>query len=230
MGGGSSYHERPLSNEEKQLYAQQTKYMQTIQPAIEKMVSTGLNNLNYVYTPDWNSMASNYTDELNNIISSNKDLTNGVLPSAYTSAKQNYYNNLYENTMGKGMANLAKSGVINSSRFNTTAKDWQGTLSDQMSKDYSTDMNLQNTLLNSRYNYLNGGLNANINMNNSSRENATDYFKAATGAQSSNTSALSAISNNENNRGYVTQDGAGFFGGLLGAASAASAYSGSRRP
>ena len=61
MGGGSSYHERPLSNEEKQMYAQQTKYMQTIQPAIEKMVSTGLNNLNDVYTPDWNSMASNYT-------------------------------------------------------------------------------------------------------------------------------------------------------------------------
>ena len=87
------------------------------------------------------------------------------------------------------------------------------------------DMNLQNTLLNSRYNYLNGGLNAKINLNNSSRENATDYFKAATGAQSSNTSALSAISNNENNRGYVTQDGGGFFGGLLGASSA---YSGLR--
>jgi hypothetical protein len=213
MGGGSEYHERPLSNEEKELYAQQTQYMKEINPAIQKLIDTGTSNLDNVYTPDWNNLYSNYNNEVNQLISSNKDLSNGNLPTAWTNAKTNYYNNIYQNTMGKGMAGLAKSGVINSSRFNTSAKDWQTTLSDQASKDYTTDMNTLNTLYNSRYNYLKSIPEAASTLNTNSRKNATDYFTAATGAQQGNTSALSAISNNENSRGYITQND-GLLGGI----------------
>lgn len=214
MGSKSTYHERPLSDEEKQLYAQQVQYMQTINPAIQKLVDAGTKNLDSVYTPDWNSLYSNYNTEVNNLISSNKDLSNGNLPSAWTNAKQNYYDTLYQNTMGNSMASLAKSGVINSSRFNTAAKDWQNTLSTQMSKDYTTDMSTLNDLYNSRYSYLKSIPDKASMINENSRKNATDYFTAATGAQQANTGALSAISGNESSRGYVTQSN-GLLGGIV---------------
>lgn len=219
MGSKSSYHERPLSPEERQLYAQQVQYMQTIQPGIDALIAKGMANIGKTYDPDWNKVYDTYSGNIQDILDRQSTLLKGELPSQWREAKQNYYNRLYENTMGKGLQKMAQSGVIGSSRMNTATNDWQKNLSDQMSKDYTNDVNLYNTLLNTRESWLQNGFNANAQAAEQSRRQATDYFAAATGAQGSNTNALSAIGKNNSDRGYITQSGGfgSFLGGLVGA-------------
>lgn len=221
MGGSKTeYHERELSPEEKQLYAQQVAYMQSIQPGINALINKGMQSLDQVYMPDWNKVNDQYQKENQDILNRQETLLNGQLPESWTTAKANYYNRQYENTMGAGLAKLAQNGVINSSRMNTATNDWQKNLSAQMSKDYSSDVDLYNNLLNTRQGWLQNSLGGTIQTAGASRDQATDFFNAATGTQKSNTEALGAIGQNESNRGYVTQSSSGFgnfLGGLVGA-------------
>lgn len=230
MGGSkTTYHERELSPEERQLYAQQVQYMQSIQPGIDALINKGMSNLNKTFDPDWNQEYGTYKDNIQDILNRQNTLLEGNLPQQWQDAKQNYYNRLYENTMGSGLQSLAKNGVISSSRMNTATNDWQKNLSSQMSKDYTSDVNLYNNLLNTRESWLNQGFNALGQAASQSRQQATDYFNAATGTQKSNTDALTAIGNNNNNRGYVTSSGGSFFGNLLGGvANAGAGYFGAK--
>lgn len=217
MGGGSktTIEQRPLSEEEKQLYAQQVQYMQSIQPAIDLLIQKGMENVNNAYNPDWQAMADNYNKNMQDILDRQNTLLNGGLPQQWTDAKENYYNRLYENTMGSGLASMAKNGVINSSRFNTASNDWQQNLLSQMSQDYTNDVNLYNSLLNTRANWLTGGVNTTAGLAQNSRNQGLDYIDAATGAQKANTNALNTIGQNEDNRTYISQSSSGsFLGGL----------------
>lgn len=218
MGGKSktTYKQRPLSNEEKQLYAQQVQYMQTIQPAIDALVNKGMANMSKVYDPDWGTVYDTYSKNIQDILDRQNNLLEGNLPDAWQNARTNYYNRLYENTMGQGLAQMAKNGVIGSSRMSTATNDWQKNLSAQISKDYTSDVNLYNNLLNTRESWLQNGFNTQAATAEQSRKGVTDYLGAATGAQQGNTSALSAISNNQNSRGYLQQSSSGGFGGFLG--------------
>lgn len=216
-GGGTTIQQRPLSAEEKALYAQQVQYMQTIQPAIDLLISKGMENINNAWTPDWGSLAENFNKNMQDVLDRQNTLLNGGLPQQWTDAKQTYYDRLYENTMGQGLKDMAASGVVSSSRFNTAANDWQKNLSSQMSQDYSNDVNLYNNLLNTRANWLTGQVNNTANISQASRNQGLDYIATATGAQKSNTDALGTIGQNEDNRTYITQDsGGGFLGGLVG--------------
>ena len=216
MGGSKTeYHERELSPEERQLYAQQVQYMQTIQPGIDALINKGMTNLGQVFDPNWNEEYDYYKTNIQNILDRQNTLLNGELPQQWVDAKQNYYNRIYENTMGSGLQSMAKNGVISSSRMNTATNDWQKNLSSQMSEDYTNDVSLCNTLLNTRENWLQDKVGATATMAQQSRDQATDYFNAATGTQKANTDALGAISQNESNRGYITQSSGGF-GGFLG--------------
>lgn len=218
MGGKSTttVKQRELSAEEKQLYAQQVQYMQSIQPGINALINKGMSGLNNTYNPDWNNIADTYSSNINDIMGKQNTLLNGELPSAWTNSKQNYYNQLYENTVGKSMSDMAKNGVINSSRMNTSSNDWQKNLATQMSKDYTSDVNTYNNLLNTRESWLQDGVNDNATMAQQSRKAATDYFDAATGAQSANSTALNSISNNNNSRSYTQTSTSGGFGSFLG--------------
>lgn len=219
MGGSKTeYHERELSPEERQLYAQQVQYMQTIQPGIDALINKGMTNLGQVFDPNWNEEYDYYKTNIQDILDRQNTLLNGELPQQWVDAKQNYYNRLYENTMGSGLQSMAKNGVISSSRMNTATNDWQKNLSSQMSEDYTNDVSLYNTLLNTRENWLQDKVGATATMAQQSRDQATDYFNAATGTQKANTDALGAISQNESNRGYITQSSSGFgnfLGGLI---------------
>lgn len=221
MGSSKTeYHERELSPEERQLYAQQVQYMQAIQPGIDALIAKGMSNLGKTYDPDWGSAYDTYSSNIQDILNRQTDLLNGNLPSQWQTAKTDYYNRLYENTMGQGLSELAKNGVINSSRMNTATNDWQKNLASQMSSDYTNDVNTYNNLLNTRENWLQNGFNTQAQAAEESRKQATDYFGAATGTQSANTSALSAIGNNNNSRSYITQSSGGFgsvLGGLVSA-------------
>lgn len=229
MGGSkSSYHERQLTPEERALFAQQVNYMKSIQPGIDALIAKGMSNLGHTYDPDWNQVFDTYSSNIGDIMNRQAELLDGKLPNQWQTARQNYYNRLYENTMGKGLQQMAKNGVVGSSRMNTATNDWQKNLSSQMSKDYTNDVNLYNNLLNTRESWLKDGFNIQANAAEQSRKQATDYFNAATGVQSSNTSALGTIGQINNGRGYVTQSSSGFGNFLGGMVSAGAGFFGKR--
>lgn len=227
MGGHSStqMQQRPLSDEEKALYARQLAYMQEVSPYITQLLNKGGEQLNMVYNPDWKGLIDTYSSNINDIMKRQEGLLNGEVPQQFQDAKKTYYDNLYKNTMGKGMQAMANSGVINSSRFNTAAKDWQNTMANQMSKDYTNDINTVGNLLNQRESWLQNGLLANAQAGDSSVSNAMKYFSGASGLQNGNTQALQGISQNENGRTYtVTKQKQGLGSVLGGIASVGSLF------
>lgn len=136
----------------------------------------------------------------------------------------NYFNRLYENTMGKGMAAMAKNGVIDSSRFNTTTNDFQKNLTSQMSQDFTNDINMQKNLLDQRYQFARAPMEIAQAANKASFGNPAQYLALAQGQNQANNEAIQTTGQLNNGRGYVTQNGSGFFGGL---ASGAGSYLGS---
>lgn len=213
--GGTSYHERQLTPEERALIAQQQRYLASIQPSIDTLVSRGTSLLDDVVNPDWKSIYSQEVKDVDQIRKEQYDLTQGKLPQAYTDAKTNYFNRLYENTMGKGMAAMAKNGVIDSSRFNTTANDFQKNLTSQMSQDFTNDMNMQKSLLDQRYNFAKAPMEMAQTANKASFGNPAQYLALAQGQNQANNEAIQVTGQLNNGRGYVTQNGSGFFGGLM---------------
>ena len=132
--GGSSYHERPLSEEEKQLLRQQQIYLASIQPSIDKLVTRGTNLLDNVVNPDWQSIYTNTVNDIDGLRKEQAELATGKLPKAYADAKTDYFNRIYENTMGQQLSAMAKKGIVDSSRFNSTTNDMQKNMAAQMSK------------------------------------------------------------------------------------------------
>ncbi len=213
--GGTSYHERQLTPEERALIAQQQRYLASIQPSIDTLVSRGTSLLDDVINPDWKSIYSQEVKDVDQIQKEQYGLTQGELPQAYTDAKMNYFNRLYENTMGKGMAAMAKNGVIDSSRFNTTTNDFQKNLTSQMSQDFTNDMNMQKNLLDQRYQFAKAPMEIAQAANKASFGNPAQYLALAQGQNQANNEAIQATGQLNNGRGYVTQIGSGCFGGLL---------------
>lgn len=123
--GGSSYHERPLSEEEKQLLRQQQAYLASIQPSIDQLVSRGTALLDDVVNPNWSSIYSQTVNDVDNLRKEQAELATGKLPDAYANAKTNYFNRIYENTMGQQLSAMARKGIVDSSRLNSATNDMQ---------------------------------------------------------------------------------------------------------
>lgn len=232
MGGGHSsstssqeVKQRELSQEEKDLIAAQTRYMQSIQPAVDKLVQKSNNSIDNVYQPNWtqahNEMSSalnnatnqiqglsKYTDQLNSI-------SNGELPQSYLQNMQTVYNNMYKSSMGSGLNDLASRGVINSSALNNATNQIQKNLTNQMAQDYSNNLsqaaNLTNNALSQNLNLINSQVqNANdkYNLNSSTQANSmylpSQWLALASGVNASGNNTLNSVGNVYNNASYIS--------------------------
>lgn len=232
MGGGHSsstssqeVKQRELSQEEKDLIAAQTRYMQSIQPAVDKLVQKSNSSIDNVYQPDWtqahNEMSSalnnatnqiqglsKYTDQLNSI-------SNGELPQSYLQNMQTVYNNMYKSSMGSGLNDLASRGVINSSALNNATNQIQKNLTSQMAQDYSNNLsqaaNLTNNALSQNLNLINSQVqNANdkYNLNSSTQANSmylpSQWLALASGVNASGNNTLNSVGNVYNNASYIS--------------------------
>ena len=213
--GGSSYHERPLSEEEKQLLRQQQIYLASIQPSIDKLVSRGTNLLDNVVNPDWQSIYTNTVNDIDGLRKEQAELATGRLPRAYADAKTDYFNRIYENTMGQQLSAMARKGIVDSSRLNQATNDMQKNMAAQMSKDYTDDIKTQSGLLDQKYHFAQSPMEIAKKANQYSFANPEQYLQLAQGQHKSNTEAIQTTGQLNNGRGYVTQNGSGFFGGLM---------------
>jgi hypothetical protein len=190
-GDNSTTVTNELSPEQKELYALEKQNLSNMTPTINNLISTGTSNLKNVYTPDYSSLASDYTNNYNSLSSLYSDLLSGNLPSSWENSKSTYYNKIYNNTLGSDLSKLAKSGVINSSRFNTTASDEQSNLAAQMSKDYTTDLSSLGTLANNYASLITQPITEATTLNSNSLSNALSYLNSASSLESAATGNLS---------------------------------------
>lgn len=215
--GGASYHERQLTPEERALIAQQQRYLASIQPSIDKLVNRGTSLLDDVVNPDWGSIYTQTVNDIDNLRKEQAQLATGQLPQAYSDAKMNYFNRIYENTMGKNLANMAKSGIVDSSRLNSTTNDMQKNMAAQMSQDYTNDIKTQSALLDQKYEFAKSPLEMAHKANEYSFANPSQHLALAQGQSKSTNDALQVQSQMNNGRTTMVQKGPGFLGGLLNA-------------
>ena len=231
MGGGHSkssssqeVKQRELSPEERALIAAQTRYMQSIQPAVDKLIDRSNNSIGDVYRPDWNAAHNQMANALNNAGSQiqglNKytnqleNISNGGLPTQYLQNMQQVYNNMYKTSMGAGLNELASRGVINSSALNSATNQIQKNLSNQMAQDYANNLNqaanLTNNTLGQNLNLINSQVqNANdkYNLNSSTQANSmylpAQWLALASGVNTSGNNTLNSVGNVYNNASYI---------------------------
>lgn len=231
MGGGHSkssssqeVKQRELSQEEKNLIAAQTRYMQSIQPAVDKLINKSNSSIDDVYRPNWNQAHNEMANTLNNAGSQIQGLnrytsqldqiSNGQLPQQYLQNMQTVYNNMYKTSMGAGLNDLASRGVINSSALNSANNQIQKNLSNQMAQDYANNLNqaanLTNNALGQNLNLINSQVqNANdkYNLNSSTQANSmylpAQWLALASGVNTSGNNTLNSVGNVYNNASYI---------------------------
>ena len=231
MGGGHSrssssqeVKQRELSQEEKNLIAAQTRYMQSIQPAVDKLINKSNSSIDDVYRPNWNQAHNDMANTLNNASSQIQGLnrytsqldqiSNGQLPQQYLQNMQTVYNNMYKTSMGAGLNDLASRGVINSSALNNATNQIQKNLSNQMAQDYANNLNqaahLTNNTLGQNLNLINSQVqNANdkYNLNSSTQANSmylpAQWLALASGVNTSGNNTLNSVGNVYNNASYI---------------------------
>lgn len=231
MGGGHSsssssqeVKQRELSQEEKNLIAAQTRYMQSIQPAVDKLINKSNSSIDNVYQPNWNQAHNDMANTLNNASSQIQGLnrytnqldqiSNGQLPQQYLQNMQTVYNNMYKTSMGAGLNDLASRGVINSSALNSANNQIQKNLSNQMAQDYANNLNqaanLTNNTLGQNLNLINSQVqNANdkYNLNSSTQANSmylpAQWLALASGVNTSGNNTLNSVGNVYNNASYI---------------------------
>lgn len=214
-GGGTEYHERQLTPEERALVAQQQRYLSSIQPSIDRLVNRGTSLLDEVVNPDWKSIYGQTVNDIDGLRKEQSLLATGQLPKIYSDAKMNYFNRIYENTMGQGLAKMARNGVVDSSRYNSTVNDMQKNMAAQMSQDYTKDLGMAKDLLDQKYQFALSPLEVAHKANQFSFANPEQHLGLAQGQSKSTNDALQTQGALNNGRTTVTQKGPGFLGGLM---------------
>ena len=141
--------------------------------------ATGLINkantsLDSVPTLDWNSLLSNYNKSMSDVNSGYTDLANGVLPSAYATARQKALNSDLTGTVGSAISSLANRGIVNSSVTDSALNNISQNAANTLAKNYTTDLETESGLLNSRAN------NASNVLSGNATAQAASYVPAST--------------------------------------------------
>lgn len=215
----TNVHERQLTPEERNLIALQGRYLDSIQPSIDALVNYGTNQIGNVVTPDWQKLYNDQTAEMQQIKNEFTPISQGILPDVFANAKQNYFNRMYENTMGKNLANLAQRGVVDSSRFNTTTNDLQKNFAAQMSQDYDNNLKTSADLMDQRMKYASTPIEYAQKAHQASFAPVQNSLSLAQGQNQSTNQALETQGQLNNGRTVMTQSSSGgFLGGLLSGA------------
>ena len=211
-GGGTSYTERPLSDEEKSLIGIQTNYINSLQPAVQALVSKGTSAINGVITPDYQNIYNAAQGKMADNSASVDSLAKGILPSNYTDSKKAYYDQLANNSFGSMMSDKVSKGIIGGSSLAKSLDGFQKNMAAQMSKDYNNDIATQSGLLQQQQSSIMSPLQVGQAINQASFGNASNYLGLASGQGTQGNQTLDSIGNLKNGAGaFVQHQGKGLF-------------------
>lgn len=204
-----------LSDEAKAMiaaqYGQYNNSLGKMDSLLNQYTNSQSNNTSY----DWDSIENNYTSKLNDLASQYQDLANGTVSDAYKSNMGNYYNSVYNNTLGKTVNSLGTRGVLDSSITNESISDMQKNLSAQESKDYTNYLTNQSTLLNNLATNYKDKYNSYATSQSNANNETNDLLNAYLQLYNSGNSTLSDIGNLTKSTTTTSTTSDGGFGDFL---------------
>jgi hypothetical protein len=163
--GSSSSTTRVIPNqtaEEAQAQAGVTNYANSSINNAYNLQNIGMGALNNVYNYDFNSGLGNYNNAMTGINQGYSNLANGLLPTEFSTARQNALNTDLNSTIGNAVNSLANRGIINSSVTNSALNGITRNASDTLARNYTSDLGTYGNILNNQQSSLNSALGTNI--------------------------------------------------------------------
>lgn len=169
---------------------------------------------------DFNGLNNQAQGQINSANSSNQQLANGQLPTAYLQNMQDVIQSGVENSYGKLLTQSAKNGVLNSSVTNRGLNEISKNVSDTMAQNFNNNITQVSNLNNSNINNATAGITTAAAAQEAAQQPALNLWNASLGLNGSTTSALAAAAGKGTTQSSSTQStsggGGGFFSGLLG--------------
>ena len=165
---------------------------------------------------DYNNLNNTAQNQIASANSGITNLTNGVLPTAYTDSMKSAIQSTLDNTIGSTMNDLSNRGVLNSSVTSTAMNDITKDAADTTAKNYTNNISSLGTLYNNQISNVNAATTAAAANQEAAIEPATTLWNASLGLNNSGTSALSAASGKGTTTSTQTTSGGGLLSGLMG--------------
>ena len=216
------------TDEEKRLMQQAADYAEAVAPnalALNNIAAELLYGSYGTVQADFDQMNQQAQAEIAQAQQGITALTQGNLPTAYTENIQNAINRGVENSVGTMVQSLADRGVLNSSVTNTALQGISDSAANAMADAYNTNISTLANLYNAQISNAAQGMTVSGAAQELAQKPALALWQASTGLNNSNTSALTALSNQGDKT--VSTPSSGLIGGVLtGAASGLFCFTG----
>lgn len=212
------------SPEEKALLAQQLKYQEAFYPNVIKLNEEAGNLLWDSYgdvQADYDTMNTNAQNQINSGNAIISDLSNGVLPEAYTQNMTDAIQSGVNKTVGNALNTLGNKGVLNSSVTNKAMDDISQNVSDTMAQNYANNVQLVSGLGQQQIDNAAANIATSAAAQEAAQQPALNLWNASLGLQQSGNSVLGNIAG-KYGTSTTTQSSSGnnWFSGLTSLGSA----------
>jgi hypothetical protein len=215
------------TTEETQLLGNQMNYANTQQNNANTLANATANQINNnSVNTDWQNLYDTAQNQTNANQTQANSLSSGVLPSEYSTNRQNALNADLQGTVGNMISGLGNRGVLNSTTTDSAMNNISQNAANTLANNYTTDMNTASNLVSNNQNIASQGLTNATNAQKGSLVQPTAYSSLATSANEPTSTLLTNLRNARYSvaspGGTVVQQGNG--GLISGLASAAAKY------
>jgi hypothetical protein len=128
----------------------------------QNLQNRGYGALGNTVNLDFNGMLGNYNNAMSGINQGYQNMANGLLPTQFSTARQNALNTDLNSTIGSAVNNLASRGVINSSVANSAFDGITRNASDTLARNYTSDLGTYGNIMNNQQSSMGNALNSNV--------------------------------------------------------------------
>jgi hypothetical protein len=128
----------------------------------QNLQNRGYGALGNTVNLDFGAMLGNYNNGMAGINQGYQNMANGILPTQFSTARQNALNTDLNSTVGSAVNNLANRGVINSSVANSAFDGITRNASDTLARNYTSDLGTYGNILGNQQQSMGNAMNTNI--------------------------------------------------------------------
>lgn len=213
----SSYTPSP---EERQLIGTQAAFAQKLLPNAEWLNDTArkiLEDSIGAVQVDFNQMNNAAQNQINQAQQANQQLASGVLPQSVMDNITQNVQSAAQNSMGNMLNGLANRGILNSSVTNTGMNDLSKNVTDTISQQQQSYMNMLNNMNNSNIQNATAGITTGAAAQEAAQTPAINLWNSSIGLGNVGNGTLGALAGKgTTTTSQTTSGGGGLFGGLLG--------------
>lgn len=114
------------------------------------MQNKAISSMGNTVSNDWNKLLGNYNNTMSGVTSGYNNLSQGLLPTSFSNARQQALNSELQGTVGSAITGLGNRGILNSSVTNSALNNIGQNASDTLAKNYASDLGTYSNLLNNQ--------------------------------------------------------------------------------